>query len=325
MNPKRQLLFLNLYNVLFSLRIADGVWVVFLLARGFSLVEVGLAQSVYSLISFVGEIPSGMAADLLGRKRTLAAAGLCGVLASLLMGFSQNLFGICVSMAFQALMFNLRSGTQQALAYDTLKAVGREREYPRANAILRVVSRVSASLSSLLGGFATLLGYLPAYLLNALSGVACGACTLGLKEPQVTEAQRQQNQHPFAGLGSRLKEHLRSSIRFFPRAACRRAEAAGQRCRGGARLSFGHIFAAVPAGWRSSQRLSGRRADASQSFQHRRDAAGSPPENAAFPAGAGLWTGLRGSHPAGRSLLVAPGSSRRLWRPDPLQPAGPAC
>ena len=150
MNPKRQLLFLNLYNVLFSLRIADGVWVVFLLARGFSLVEVGLAQSVYSLISFVGEIPSGMAADLLGRKRTLAAAGLCGVLASLLMGFSQNLFGICVSMAFQALMFNLRSGTQQALAYDTLKAVGREREYPRANAILRVVSRVSASLSSLL-------------------------------------------------------------------------------------------------------------------------------------------------------------------------------
>ena len=215
MNPKRQLLFLNLYNVLFSLRIADGVWVVFLLARGFSLVEVGLAQSVYSLISFVGEIPSGMAADLLGRKRTLAAAGLCGVLASLLMAFSQNLFGICVSMAFQALMFNLRSGTQQALAYDTLKAVSREREYPRANAILRVVSRVSASLSSLLGGFATLLGYLPAYLLNALSGVACGACTLGLKEPQVTEAQRQQNRHPFAGLGSRLKEHLRSSIRFF--------------------------------------------------------------------------------------------------------------
>lgn len=160
MNPKRQLLFLNLYNVLFSLRIADGVWVVFLLARGFSLVEVGLAQSVYSLISFVGEIPSGMAADLLGRKRTLAAAGLCGVLASLLMAFSQNLFGICVSMAFQALMFNLRSGTQQALAYDTLKAVSREREYPRANAILRVVSRVSASLSSLLGGFATLLGYI---------------------------------------------------------------------------------------------------------------------------------------------------------------------
>ena len=215
MNPKRQLLFLNLYNVLFSLRIADGVWVVFLLARGFSLVEVGLAQSVYSLISFVGEIPSGMAADLVGRKRTLAAAGLCGVLASLLMAFSQNLFGICVSMAFQALMFNLRSGTQQALAYDTLKAVGREREYPRANAILRVVSRVSASLSSLLGGFATLLGYLPAYLLNALSGVTCGVCTLGLKEPQVTEAQRQQNRHPFAGLGSRLKEHLRSSIRFF--------------------------------------------------------------------------------------------------------------
>lgn len=215
MNAKRQLLFLNLYNVLFSLRIADGVWVVFLLARGFSLMEVGLAQSVYSLTSFFGEVPSGVAADLLGRKRTLAAAGVCGVLASLLMAFSQNLMGICAAMAVQAIMFNLRSGTQQALAYDTLKAADREKEYPRANAVLRVVSRVSASLSSLLGGFATLLGYFPAYLLNALSGVACGACTLAIQEPQVTEAQRRRTQHPFAGMGSRLKDHLINSIRFF--------------------------------------------------------------------------------------------------------------
>ena len=37
MNLKRQLFFLHIYNFLFSFRIADGVWVVFLLSRGFSL------------------------------------------------------------------------------------------------------------------------------------------------------------------------------------------------------------------------------------------------------------------------------------------------
>ena len=37
MNLKRQFFFLHIYNFLVSFRVADGVWVVFLLARGFSL------------------------------------------------------------------------------------------------------------------------------------------------------------------------------------------------------------------------------------------------------------------------------------------------
>ena len=230
MNLKRQFFFLHIYNFLVSFRVADGVWVVFLLARGFSLAQVGIAEGVFHVVSFLCEVPSGMLADLVGRKRTLAFSGLFGTLSALAMAFSQDFFGVCLSMAFQALMYNLCSGTQEALTYDSLKAVGQEGSYLKRNAWLMGASQASASLSSLLGGAAALLGFFPAYLITAACSAVCGSAALALAEPQVTEAQRQRTEHPFAQLGPRFRAHLRESWGFFrrnPRAAYKILASAG--------------------------------------------------------------------------------------------------
>ena len=118
-------------------------------------------------------------------------------------------------MVFQALMYNFCSGTQEALTYDSLKAVGREDAYLKQNAWLLGLSQTSSSISSLLGGVATLLGFFPAYAITALCSGACGAAALALAEPQVTEIQRLRTQHPFAQLGPRLKEHILQSLSFL--------------------------------------------------------------------------------------------------------------
>ena len=230
MNLKRQFFFLHIYNFLVSFRVADGVWVVFLLARGFSLAQVGIAEGVFHVVSFLCEVPSGMLADLVGRKRTLALSGLFGTLSALTMAFSQDFFGVCLSMAFQALMYNLCSGTQEALTYDSLKALGQEGSYLKRNAWLMGSAQVASSLSSLLGGAAALLGYFPAYLITAACSAVCASAALALVEPQVTEAQRQRTEHPFAQLGPRFRAHLRESWGFFrrnPRASYKILASAG--------------------------------------------------------------------------------------------------
>ena len=56
-------------------------WVA-LLAPAVLAVEIGLAESVYHIVSLLCEVPSGMAADLLGRKRALVAGGILAVLSS---------------------------------------------------------------------------------------------------------------------------------------------------------------------------------------------------------------------------------------------------
>ena len=71
MNIKKQLQNLYLYELISGFQIVDVVWVVFLLQRGFSIAQVGIAEGVFHMVSMCCEIPSGMVADLIGRKRTL--------------------------------------------------------------------------------------------------------------------------------------------------------------------------------------------------------------------------------------------------------------
>lgn len=215
MQIKRQLFFLHLYNFLFPLRVADGVWVLFLLTRGYTLAQVGLAEGVYHLVSFCCEVPSGMAADLLGRRRTLLLSSLCGVSAALCMAFSRGFAGVCLSMACQALMYNFCSGTLEALTYDSLKSAGAESRYLRQNALLRGAAEGSAALNTLLGGAAAVLGYFPAYLVTALCSCACACAVLALAEPQVTESQRRRTRHPLARLRPRLRAHAVQCLTFL--------------------------------------------------------------------------------------------------------------
>ncbi|MFR5372408.1 MAG: MFS transporter [Faecalibacterium prausnitzii] len=110
------------------------VWVALLAARGFSLWEIGVAESVFHMVSLTFEVPSGMAADLLGRKKTLVAGGVCMVLSNLPMAFAPDLFFICLAMALSALANAMFSGTASALTYDSLKQCGRTDDYLRVSA-----------------------------------------------------------------------------------------------------------------------------------------------------------------------------------------------
>ena len=115
MNLKKQLACIYTNNFFSGLRITDAVWVALLAARGFSLWEIGAAESVFHMVSLTFEVPSGMAADLLGRKKTLAAGGVCMVLSNLLMAIAPDLFFICLAMALSALANAMFSGTASAL------------------------------------------------------------------------------------------------------------------------------------------------------------------------------------------------------------------
>ena len=130
MNLKKQLACIYTNNFFSGLRITDAVWVALLAARGFSLWEIGIAESVFHMVSLTFEVPSGMAADLLGRRKTLVAGGVCMVLSNLLMAFAPDLFFICLAMALSALANAMFSGTASALTYDSLKQCGRNRRLP---------------------------------------------------------------------------------------------------------------------------------------------------------------------------------------------------
>lgn len=185
MNLKSQIRKLLLFEALWGFRLGGGLWVMFLGLRGFSLAEIGLAEGVFHLVSLLGELPSGLAADLLGRRRVLAASqGLFG-LSAVTMLLSEGFGGVLLSMGLSALGYNLASGTREALTYDSLLQMGREGEYLLLAARQNMVYRGGDVLVTLLAGVALTLGWRVSYGLDVAISIAGMTLAASLTEPEV--------------------------------------------------------------------------------------------------------------------------------------------
>ena len=183
LNLKKQLACIYTNNFFSGLRITDAVWVALLAARGFSLWEIGVAESVFHMVSLTFEVPSGMAADLLGRRKTLVAGGVCMVLSNLLMAFAPDLFFICLAMALSALANAMFSGTASALTYDSLKQCGRTDDYLRVSANCSQLSMLATAVGSLASTLERFLRFSGFYLLSAAFEGTAAAATALMTEP----------------------------------------------------------------------------------------------------------------------------------------------
>ena len=212
LNLKKQLACIYTADLFSGLRITDAVWVALLAARGFSLWEIGLAESVFHVVSLLCEVPSGMAADLLGRKKTLVSGGVCMVLQSLLMAFASDLFTICFAMGLNALAMTMFSGTSTALLYDSLKQEGCEAEYIQVSANSSQISMLANAIGSMASILNQFLGYAGFYLLNAAFEGASALANMLLAEPIVTESQASREKHPLHALPEQFRQLVQDSL-----------------------------------------------------------------------------------------------------------------
>lgn len=212
MNIKKQLGCVYTSDFFSGLRITDAVWVALLAARGFSLWEIGLAESVYHVVSLLFEVPSGMAADLLGRKKTLVFGGFLVVTSNLLMAFAPNLFFICLAMGLNALSNTMFSGTGTALVYDSLKQTGRAEDYIKVSANESQISMASNAFGSLASTLEQFLHFTGFYLLSALFEAISTISRLLMTEPVVTEAQASREQQTFRDLPRLFTQLVRDSL-----------------------------------------------------------------------------------------------------------------
>lgn len=191
--------------------LAQVIWVVLLAGRGFSLAQIGLAEGFFHLVSFLCEVPSGMAADLLGRRRTLAASMAVRALACLAMIASRGIGGVCLAMGLSALSYNLISGTREAITYDSLLQAGRAGDYERVAGRMGVLYRASAVGCALCAGAALALGWRLAYLTDFAAALAGFVLALGLAEPPHGQAA----QGTIREFRPRLRQHVAETGAFL--------------------------------------------------------------------------------------------------------------
>lgn len=169
-NIRKQLSKLYSSSILGNLSLT-GAWVAILAARGYSLVEIGIAETVFHITSLIFEIPSGVMADVFGRKKMLIVSTVMRMIGNIVMIFSNNLFMVYLSIAFHALSYNFSSGSGDALAYDSLKRCSMENGFEKYESNQLIIYRLCSGISTLCAGFALAIGHRTAYSTDLITGL----------------------------------------------------------------------------------------------------------------------------------------------------------
>src|ERR1700736_1101203 len=67
-----------------SLLFTSAVWVIYLASRGYSPLAIGLFETIFHIAKFVAEVPTGIFADLVGRRKSLIIYCIIGAIENLL-------------------------------------------------------------------------------------------------------------------------------------------------------------------------------------------------------------------------------------------------
>ena len=176
-------LYLNyIFEFLLNFKLTSLLWPTFLVIKGFSLVDVGICESVFHITSMLGEMPTGIISDLYGRRLSRLLGRMVEIVSIILLIFARQEWMIYLSFILQALSYNLESGTDSAYVYDLLLEYNEQDEFAKIQGKREVVIQVAMLLSTTIGGIIAGLSYQLTYGLSILIVILSIFALLQMKE-----------------------------------------------------------------------------------------------------------------------------------------------
>lgn len=157
---------------------------------GISLFQVQILQSWFLLWFFLLEVPTGAVADYLGRKHSLVLGATTLIFATFIYGSIPNFKIFLLGELLFALGGALLSGADEALLYDTLAEMGREKESQKFFGRTQSIHLAGMLLAAPIGGLiAAKFGLNAPMQFTAISYIVAVLIGLTLHEPKRFEKE----------------------------------------------------------------------------------------------------------------------------------------
>jgi len=184
---KNNIKYIYLYNLFHSFIFAYVIERLFWRSRGISVTETVYLEIVYAVIILLTEIPSGVWADCWKRKNLIVIGQVLSMLEILILVFAKDFHTFALVMVLAGISGAVRSGSANALVYDTLKELGREKEFEKINGRIKAVDYGSHMVAALIGGLtAHYVGLLINYQMSVVSLCFAILFSMLLIEPRRT-------------------------------------------------------------------------------------------------------------------------------------------
>ncbi len=165
------------------------VYAIMMLGEGVNEFQLSVLFVIWALASFAFEIPSGVVADKVDRRRYIFAGSLAGAAGFLTWWLMPTFSGYALGFVLWSLGSAIHSGTQQSLLYDVLHEQDRTADFARIYGRGKAASSVAVLMAMAMGGFLAQNGYEAVLLLSALAPFASGVLVLVfIREPARSHA-----------------------------------------------------------------------------------------------------------------------------------------
>jgi MFS family permease len=159
--------------------------VLFFQDNGLNLQEIMILQACYSLSVGLMEIPSGYAADILGRRKTLILGCILAFIGFSIFSVSYNFWWFLVAEIFLGLGNSFISGADTALMYDSLLEAKAEDRFLKYEGRSISIGNFSEAAAGILGGFLAAISFrYPAYA-QVLVALLAIPFAISLVEPKM--------------------------------------------------------------------------------------------------------------------------------------------
>jgi MFS family permease len=208
---RRWLLAFDCYNLTTNTLFTSAIWVIYLAAHGYSPLAIGLFEMLFHIAKFVAEVPTGIFADLLGRRKSLIVYCVISALESLLF-LVPTVPLMILSFSLSGISYAFRGGANEALLW---ALAGYAEPEQQARRYSRLVSRMYmlGALGEIIG---TATGGYLGHLLAVLPFICRGLLTLlGILPLLLLPEQKAESAHranPLRHLGKGLGIVWRSPL-----------------------------------------------------------------------------------------------------------------
>lgn len=189
-----------------------------MLARGLTLVQIGLIESIVIGAIFLMEVPTGVLADRVGRKWSIFFSTFFLMCAEFIFIFARSFEWYVFIALLTGTGFAFASGAIEALVYDSLPEAGREDAMKRAMGRLGFYAQIAFVIAPIIGGLiigkARAEDFIPAIALTVAALLIGVIVCLTLREPPVDTSEKQPGSLELFRDGVSLLRHHRGLRRL---------------------------------------------------------------------------------------------------------------
>lgn len=181
-NIKRMYLYVFFHNLIFAYVIER----LFGLERGITIEQMVYIEIIYAVAVFILEVPTGIIADIWGRKNVMVISTIFEFFEFFFLIFAYDFTFFLLSTLAAAISGSLASGTQNALIYDSLKIEGKEKDFEKILARIKLIDAFSFALASMTGSFiSSKYGYTSVYWMSLTTTVIAILLSFTFHEPEI--------------------------------------------------------------------------------------------------------------------------------------------